>query len=188
MTLGCGGYGGNITSDNISPRHLLNIKRLAYETTPAGRRCAAVGRRRAGCAAEGRRLRRADRPGRRRSVAGACGSTSSWRRADTRRRAPSDPAAGARSRAAPPAATAAGPAPAPPAVAGADAGAAGREADRLRVRRRRAAGHAAGAQDCDRRADDRHAGGARPRRGAPGLRPGWLAALTMLLPAELDWS
>jgi acetaldehyde dehydrogenase (acetylating) len=25
MTLGCGGYGGNITSDNISPRHLLNI-------------------------------------------------------------------------------------------------------------------------------------------------------------------
>jgi acetaldehyde dehydrogenase (acetylating) len=35
MTLGCGGWGGNITSDNISPRHLLNIKRLAYEITPA---------------------------------------------------------------------------------------------------------------------------------------------------------
>jgi acetaldehyde dehydrogenase (acetylating) len=35
MTLGCGGSGGNITSDNISPRHLLNIKRLAYETQPA---------------------------------------------------------------------------------------------------------------------------------------------------------
>jgi acetaldehyde dehydrogenase (acetylating) len=35
MTLGCGGYGGNITSDNISPRHLLNIKRLAYEIRPA---------------------------------------------------------------------------------------------------------------------------------------------------------
>ena len=34
MTLGCGGYGGNITSDNIGPRHLLNIKRLAYETRP----------------------------------------------------------------------------------------------------------------------------------------------------------
>lgn len=33
MTLGCGGFGGNITSDNITPRHLLNIKRLAYETT-----------------------------------------------------------------------------------------------------------------------------------------------------------
>jgi acetaldehyde dehydrogenase (acetylating) len=38
MTLGCGGYGGNITSDNISPRHLLNIKRLAYEITPAANR------------------------------------------------------------------------------------------------------------------------------------------------------
>jgi acetaldehyde dehydrogenase (acetylating) len=35
MTLGCGGYGGNITSDNISPRHLLNIKRLAYEVMGA---------------------------------------------------------------------------------------------------------------------------------------------------------
>ncbi len=34
MTLGCGGFGGNITSDNISPRHLLNIKRVAYETRP----------------------------------------------------------------------------------------------------------------------------------------------------------
>ncbi len=37
MTLGCGGYGGNITSDNISPKHLLNIKRLAYEVSPASR-------------------------------------------------------------------------------------------------------------------------------------------------------
>ncbi|HKY21505.1 MAG TPA: aldehyde dehydrogenase family protein [Vicinamibacterales bacterium] len=35
MTLGCGGWGGNITSDNISPKHLLNIKRLAYELIPA---------------------------------------------------------------------------------------------------------------------------------------------------------
>ena len=38
MTLGCGGYGGNITSDNISPRHLLNIKRLAYEIAPQANR------------------------------------------------------------------------------------------------------------------------------------------------------
>ena len=37
MTLGCGGYGGNITSDNITPRHLLNIKRLAYEVHPVSR-------------------------------------------------------------------------------------------------------------------------------------------------------
>src|SRR5687767_8568475 len=35
MTLGCGGWGGNITSDNIGPRHLLNLKRLAYEIRPA---------------------------------------------------------------------------------------------------------------------------------------------------------
>lgn len=31
MTLGCGSYGGNITSDNITPFHLINVKRLAYE-------------------------------------------------------------------------------------------------------------------------------------------------------------
>jgi acetaldehyde dehydrogenase (acetylating) len=43
MTRGCGGYGGNITSDNISPRHLLNIKRLAYETRPIN--AASTGRR-----------------------------------------------------------------------------------------------------------------------------------------------
>jgi acetaldehyde dehydrogenase (acetylating) len=43
MTLGCGGYGGNITSDNISPRHLLNVKRLAYEVAPAVGRVEAVG-------------------------------------------------------------------------------------------------------------------------------------------------
>jgi acetaldehyde dehydrogenase (acetylating) len=43
MTLGCGGWGGNITSDNISPRHLLNIKRLAYEVKPAPRRGSGIG-------------------------------------------------------------------------------------------------------------------------------------------------
>ena len=35
MSLGCGTPGGNITSDNISPMHLVNIKRLAYERRPA---------------------------------------------------------------------------------------------------------------------------------------------------------
>ncbi|MEX0747535.1 MAG: aldehyde dehydrogenase family protein [Rhodothermales bacterium] len=34
MTLGPGTIGGSITSDNISPMHLLNIKRLAFETNP----------------------------------------------------------------------------------------------------------------------------------------------------------
>lgn len=30
FTLGCGSYGGNITSDNISVQHLVNKKRIAY--------------------------------------------------------------------------------------------------------------------------------------------------------------
>ncbi|MEL3971949.1 acetaldehyde dehydrogenase (acetylating) [Rossellomorea oryzaecorticis] len=30
LTLGCGSFGGNITSDNVSARHLINIKRMAY--------------------------------------------------------------------------------------------------------------------------------------------------------------
>jgi len=34
MTLGCGSWGGNVTSDNISPRHLIDIKRIAFETRP----------------------------------------------------------------------------------------------------------------------------------------------------------
>ncbi|MEM7030002.1 MAG: aldehyde dehydrogenase family protein [Chloroflexota bacterium] len=34
MTLGSGGIGGSISGDNISARHLLNVKRLAYETKP----------------------------------------------------------------------------------------------------------------------------------------------------------
>ncbi len=34
MTLGCGAAGGNITSDNIGPQHLINIKRVARETRP----------------------------------------------------------------------------------------------------------------------------------------------------------
>lgn len=47
MTLGCGSPGGNITSDNIGPMHLMNIKRVAWEsraiehrTIPAGQRLA----------------------------------------------------------------------------------------------------------------------------------------------------
>jgi acetaldehyde dehydrogenase / alcohol dehydrogenase len=30
MTLGCGTFGGNSTTDNVTYRHLLNIKRIAY--------------------------------------------------------------------------------------------------------------------------------------------------------------
>ena len=45
MTLGCGAPGGNITSDNIGPQHLMNVKRVAWEargvehrTVPADQR------------------------------------------------------------------------------------------------------------------------------------------------------
>ena len=48
MTLGCGALGGNITSDNIGPQHLMNIKRVAWSsravehrTVPAERRMVA---------------------------------------------------------------------------------------------------------------------------------------------------
>ncbi len=34
MTLGSGAWGGSSTSDNITPMHLINVKRLAYETKP----------------------------------------------------------------------------------------------------------------------------------------------------------
>ena len=62
MTLGCGGYGGNITSDNISPRHLLNIKRLAYEVTPVVSRWDGPGARAA--VSDRRPLARPGRPAR----------------------------------------------------------------------------------------------------------------------------
>ena len=43
MTLGCGSWGGNVTSDNVSPLHLMDIKRVAFETRPvASRRPAAT--------------------------------------------------------------------------------------------------------------------------------------------------
>jgi acyl-CoA reductase-like NAD-dependent aldehyde dehydrogenase len=49
MTLGCGSFGNNITSDNIGPQHLLNIKRVAFavremqeeEVKPEIRTCSA---------------------------------------------------------------------------------------------------------------------------------------------------
>ncbi len=34
MTLGCGALGNNITSDNITPLHLLDRKRVAFEARP----------------------------------------------------------------------------------------------------------------------------------------------------------
>ena len=40
MTLGCGSWGGNVTSDNISPHHLMDIKRVAFETKPVNQQSA----------------------------------------------------------------------------------------------------------------------------------------------------
>jgi acetaldehyde dehydrogenase (acetylating) len=42
MTLGCGSWGGNVTSDNISPLHLMDIKRVAFETRPVRNRAEEV--------------------------------------------------------------------------------------------------------------------------------------------------
>jgi hypothetical protein len=33
MTVGCGTFGGNSTTDNVTYTHLLNIKRVAFATT-----------------------------------------------------------------------------------------------------------------------------------------------------------
>ena len=62
MTLGCGGWGGNITSDNISPKHLLNVKRLAHELRPAVRTDAGASRGPAGSATDAVAQRAAANP------------------------------------------------------------------------------------------------------------------------------
>ncbi|NOT49075.1 MAG: aldehyde dehydrogenase family protein [Acidobacteria bacterium] len=38
MTLGCGSWGGNVTSDNVSPVNLMDIKRVAFESKPVNKR------------------------------------------------------------------------------------------------------------------------------------------------------
>jgi acetaldehyde dehydrogenase (acetylating) len=48
MTLGCGSHGGNITSDNIGPQHLMNIKRVAWESRPVEHRTIPAGQRLSG--------------------------------------------------------------------------------------------------------------------------------------------
>jgi len=51
MTLGCGSPGGNITSDNIGPQHLMNIKRVAWESRAIEHRTIPADQRLAGAAA-----------------------------------------------------------------------------------------------------------------------------------------
>jgi len=48
MTLGCGALGGNITSDNIGPQHLMNVKRIAWETRAVEHRTIPADQRMAG--------------------------------------------------------------------------------------------------------------------------------------------
>ena len=51
MTLGCGALGGNITSDNIGPQHLMNIKRIAWASRAVEHRTVPAEQRMAGQAA-----------------------------------------------------------------------------------------------------------------------------------------
>jgi hypothetical protein len=53
MTLGCGAPGGNITSDNIGPQHLMNVKRIAWESRGVEHRTIPADRRMAGAAIPG---------------------------------------------------------------------------------------------------------------------------------------
>ena len=50
MTLGCGAPGGNITSDNIGPQHLMNVKRVAWESRGIEHRTIPADQRMAGAA------------------------------------------------------------------------------------------------------------------------------------------
>jgi hypothetical protein len=51
MTLGCGAIGGNVTSDNVGPQHLINIKRVAWAVRTADE---AMGRQDSGLSAADR--------------------------------------------------------------------------------------------------------------------------------------
>ena len=168
MTLGCGGYGGNITSDNISPRHLLNIKRVAYEITPA-----VVRRESAPAAGTAAQLPKAPRrPGPRRvSRPSRCPavSISFWPRGATLPPAgPAAPATGRQDRRG---------SRAPQPSGQLEKPARRRKTRRLRLRRRCQAGGETGPEDHHWGEDDRDAGGSGSRRTAPLVRAGGLAAI-----------
>ncbi|MBV9923929.1 MAG: aldehyde dehydrogenase family protein, partial [Acidobacteria bacterium] len=56
MTLGCGSWGGNVTSDNVSPWHLMDIKRVAFETRAVPSKRPAAGRGDGATAGRGERI------------------------------------------------------------------------------------------------------------------------------------
>jgi len=79
MTLGCGAPGGNITSDNIGPQHLMNVKRIAWESRPVEHRTVPAEQRLSGQAQS--------------RTAAASGSATSMSTAGTERAPVSPPAA-----------------------------------------------------------------------------------------------
>ena len=74
MTLGPGTVGGSITSDNVSPLHLINVKRVAFETQPLNDD---AGQPLAQNAQRGKTSAPAPRPSRR-TASGAAASGASW--------------------------------------------------------------------------------------------------------------
>ena len=163
MTLGCGGWGGNITSDNITPRHLLNVKRLAYEVRPAVVQCVPErpGRlpvRMPASPPASLPHQAPARPGRRASRPTLLADRIDRFLASRGFRLPA-----ARQR---PSQT---PGPRPPAE---------QPPVGLRLRGGRPGGHEGWTKAPDRRKDHHHPLGAGPRRGPEGVRPDGLAALT----------
>ena len=77
MTLGPGTIGGSITSDNITPLHLVNIKRVAFEQTPLN---SDAGEALASTTSANSRTSQSASPRReaRRQPAGASGDGASW--------------------------------------------------------------------------------------------------------------
>ena len=173
MTLGCGGWGGNITSDNISPQPPPQHQAARVGDVAGASVAAARGDSLAGAAKA-----RASLP----KVA-ATPPPAGIAAASLARRI--DQFLASRGYAAPAAGAAEGNhrATESHAHAGQRAGGDGpkgncRKGGRLRMRRRRPPGGPAGAQNCNRRADDRDAGGAGPWRAAPGFRPGRVAPVS----------
>ena len=167
MTLGCGGWGGNITSDNISPRHLLNLKRVAYGIRPAvASPGVAPGRPTLSAIPAARRdppCRSFHRPGEARAAGHLQRrAASQGRPVPVVSRVPDGAPRGQRRRPSAPA----WPVPRP-------AGQQRLRVDRrgLRLRGRRAPGDADRSHDLARREDDRHARGSRSGHGEPACSP-----------------
>ena len=76
MTLGCGALGGNITSDNIGPQHLMNLRRVAWESRAIEHRSIPAAQRMARPDAAAPRTSRCGSIGRQRRHSCRCGQIS----------------------------------------------------------------------------------------------------------------